>query len=311
MKQKTPTILALLAGGLLTLSSAVHGQPDDVIAIDPGFDSGRVQMNATLTGTRLGQWANAATGAGNVGWNDDGIWYSFTRFGATDTQGLPVDEIFTKIDAAERIELVTDVYWYEIAEGFPGDPGVAVSVYFVPQLVVPSGSLPTTQNTWPFVYPLAEKVAVIPPSTEPLRQSNRGRDGPGPYDPNTDVLDVRIDLTPYIKAAIEAGNLDASTPWGIVYFPEDMEDALDVPNNPNWIDKRQTVILTGYDRLELFDEAGGLTWLDYALDDLGWTNTEGWLGWVNAWNAPYVYIDHLNSYGIITDDSGWVYIPKP
>lgn len=299
-----------LCAGLLGLGLSGVAQPDEMIAIDSRFDAGRVQMNASLTGTRLGQWANSATGAGNVGWNDDGIWYSFTRFGAEDTEGLPVDEIFNRIDAAERIELVTDVYWYEIAEGFPGDPGVRVSVYFVPQLVVPAGSLPTTQNTWPFLYPNAVKVAVIPPSTEPLRQSNRGADGPGPYDPASDVLDIRIDLTPHIKNAIAEGQLDASTPWGIVYFPEAMEDQLDVPNNPNWIDKRQTVMLSGHDRLELFDDAGTPQWYGYDLDDEGWTNTGDWLGWVNAWDDPYVLILDLGRYGYIPNDSGWVYLPR-
>lgn len=299
------SLTAMLLAGPLT------AQPDDIILIDSSFDSGRVQMNATLTKERLGQWANTATGAGNVGWNEQGIWYSFTRFGATDTEGLPVDEIFAKIDAAERIELVTDVYWYEIASGFPGDPGVVVSVYFVPQLVVPEGSLPTTQNTWPFIYPNRVKVATIPPSTEPLRQSNRGQDGPGPYDPATDVLDVRIDLTDAIKEAIAAGHLDASTPWGIVYFPEDMEDELDVPNNPKWIDKRQTVMLSGYDRLELFDEPAGEEWYGYAVDANGWANTGDWMGWVNVWDDPYIFMLSLDNYAFIDDDSGWVYVYRP
>ena len=283
---------------------------EEIIETDDRFDAGRVQMNATLTGTRLGQWAGAAANnASNVGWNEQGIWYSFVRFGGTDTQGEDLATIHQKMQDAEQIHLRTDVYWYELASGFPGDKGVDVSVYFVPQLVVPEGSLPTTQNTWPFIYPHAEKVAVIPRTTEPLRPENVNQSFEPPYDPETDVLDLLVDLTEPIQSAIAEGTLEADTPWGIVFFPEEMEDQLDTPNNPAWIDKRQTVMLGGYEVLVLSDESAGDTWFGYPVDPDGWVDTDGWLNFVNVSAEPWVYSASLSKYIYVGDDSGWTYVP--
>lgn len=306
--QKLALVLPLLAVSWQSVQAA-----EEIIETDNRFDAGRVQMNATLSGTRLGQWAGAgANNASNVGWNEQGIWYSFVRFGGADTQGEDLATIFQKMQDAEQIQLRTDVYWYELAEGFPGDKGVDVSVYFVPQLVVPEGSLPTTQNTWPFIYPNAEKVAVIPRTTEPLRPANVNQTFEPPYDPGTDVLDLLIDLTEPVKSAIAAGTLEEDTPWGIVFFPEEMEDQLETPNNPAWIDKRQTVLLGGYEVLLLNDEAAGPdSWLGYTIDADGWVDTGDWMGSLYVENEPWIYSGSLSKYLYIPNDSGWAFVPSP
>jgi hypothetical protein len=311
-------LLTGLSAFLLTSSNATQAQTD-IIETDPGFDAGRVQMNATLTGTRLGQWTGGAAGGNsNVGWNEQGIWYSFVRFGGVDTQGEDLAVIFEKMDAAGSIKLQTAISWYEIAEGFPGDPGVEVAVYLVPQLVVPSGSLPTTQNTWPFIYPNAVKVATIPPTVTPVDGRNNAWQFEDRvlFDPEVHPRNVEVDLTEAIKAAISAGQLDAETPWGIVFFPEAMIDQLDTPNNPAWIDKRQTVMVGGYEQLVLSDDTGGETWNGFPVGEDGWVLTgdspEGptWMGWVNVTFQPWVWSQSLNRYVVVPDGSGWVLISR-
>lgn len=60
---------------------------------------------------------------------------------------------------------------------------------------------------------------------------------------------------------------------------------------------------------------GGNTWAGYAVDENGWANTESWLGWVNASQAPWIQILSLDNYGYIeesgvTDSGSWMYILK-
>jgi len=49
-------------------------------------------------------------------------------------------------------------------------------------------------------------------------------------------------------------------------------------------------------------------WLGYDADENGWANTESWLGWVNVEYAPYIWILAMEKYGIISDNTGWVYV---
>lgn len=62
-------------------------------------------------------------------------------------------------------------------------------------------------------------------------------------------------------------------------------------------------------------EGGGTTWAGYNVDENGWANTESWLGWVNAAQAPWIQILSLDNYGYIeesgvTDSGSWMYILK-
>jgi hypothetical protein len=223
------------------------------------------------------------------------------------------------MDAAESIQLRTAISWYELAEGFPGDPGVEVAVYFVPQLVVPTGSLPTTQNTWPFIYPRAVKVTTIPTSVEPVDSRINAWQflDKVDFDPEVHPLNVVVDLTDAVKSAIATGNLEAETPWGVVFFPNEMIDQLNVPNNPMWIDKRQTVMVGGYEELVLSDAAASETWYGYPVDAAGWAFTgedpasgPSWMRWVNVTHDPWIWSTSLNRYIHVGDDSGWVYIYK-
>lgn len=52
------------------------------------------------------------------------------------------------------------------------------------------------------------------------------------------------------------------------------------------------------------------TWYGYDVDANGWANTGNWLSWVNVEYDPYIWILNLEKYGIITDDSGWVWVSR-
>jgi hypothetical protein len=65
--------------------------------------------------------------------------------------------------------------------------------------------------------------------------------------------------------------------------------------------------------LEIIGDFGGGgdgTWYDYEVDENGWANTGDWLGWVNVTYDPWIISASLGVYMYISDDSGWVYIPK-
>jgi hypothetical protein len=55
------------------------------------------------------------------------------------------------------------------------------------------------------------------------------------------------------------------------------------------------------------------TWASYAVDENGWANTEGWLGWVNTAQAPWIQILAIDNYGYVeesgvTDSGAWIYV---
>lgn len=245
MKMKYPKLL--LAFALLPFSAAATEQ---VVRIHPLFDSGRVSTNDLAT-TDFAQWTNGvgSTRANNVGWNESrGIWYSFIRFSGTRTEdnqvfGLSLANWHEALTKAGSVTLRGDVNWHEINPDFPGEPGVQVSVWLVPGLDIPEGSLPGFGNTWPWNYANARKVTSFGPNdVTPLHASWDDAE----FDP-ADTRDkmayaLQIDLTSAIQAALAAGHMTPSTPWGIVFFPEEMEDQLNIPNNPLWIDRRQTVL---------------------------------------------------------------------
>lgn len=51
-------------------------------------------------------------------------------------------------------------------------------------------------------------------------------------------------------------------------------------------------------------------WYGYAVDELGWADTETWMGWVNVTFDPYVWNLALSKYIYVGDDSGWAYVPN-
>lgn len=50
-------------------------------------------------------------------------------------------------------------------------------------------------------------------------------------------------------------------------------------------------------------------WYGYEVLEGGDANTAEWLGWVNVINDPWIWSYSLSKYVIITDDSGWVFVP--
>jgi hypothetical protein len=71
-----------------------------------------------------------------------------------------------------------------------------------------------------------------------------------------------------------------------------------------------------FENLEGYIEGGDVpTWAGFNVDENGWANTESWLGWVNASQAPWIQILSLDNYGYIeesgvTDSGSWMYILK-
>jgi len=67
--------------------------------------------------------------------------------------------------------------------------------------------------------------------------------------------------------------------------------------------------------LEAFIEGDGTgaEWLGMPMDENGWVNTESWMGWVNANDAPWVISATLDKFvfvdeSSVTENGGWVYI---
>lgn len=69
-----------------------------------------------------------------------------------------------------------------------------------------------------------------------------------------------------------------------------------------------------FENIEGFIEGGDVpTWATYAVDENGWANTEGWLGWVNTSTAPWIQILAIDNYGYVeesgvTESGAWIYI---
>jgi hypothetical protein len=250
MKHRIHLLLAsLLMGGSIVAAET------EIIHINPSFDSGRIRTNSTVDGTGFSQWNAGAGNAGNVGWIASGIWYSFSRFATAGNAA----ELFAKLQSADSVRVRTGVYWRSIAGGFPDGPGVDVAVYLVPGMDIPSGQLPNFDNTFPFDYPDAVRVDVIPTTSPAIRDGYNDAQA-NPFDPELDSLDLEIDLTSAVQSAIASGALDAGTPWGIAYFPEPMTDQLEVDNNPMWVDQRQTVMVSGHDALIVEVEDPAAAW---------------------------------------------------
>ena len=67
--------------------------------------------------------------------------------------------------------------------------------------------------------------------------------------------------------------------------------------------------------LEAFIEGDGTgaEWLGLPMDEDGWVNTDTWMGWVNANDAPWVISASLDKFvfvdeSSVTENGGWVYI---
>lgn len=72
-----------------------------------------------------------------------------------------------------------------------------------------------------------------------------------------------------------------------------------------------------FENLEGYIEGGDEVpmWAGYAVDENGWANTEGWIGWINTTNAPWIQILSLDNYGYaeesgVNDSGSWIYILK-
>lgn len=297
--------LILLAIGLAPASAVLA---NEVVQIHPLFDSGRVS-SSDLSTTNFAQWTNGTgtSGANNVGWNETrGIWYSFIRFtgrrlDGTVWYGLPLSEWFPRLNDAGSIVLRGDVAWVEINPDFPGTPGVDVSVWLIPGMDIPEGSLPSFANTWPWNYDNPIKAATIRVEDMiPLRTSWNAAEAT-PIDTRDKMeFHVQVDLTAAIKSAIADGLMSETTPWGIVLFPEEMEDQLNLPNNPQWIDRRGTVFNGRFWEIVLSEAEPAPTWAGYAIDESGWVDTGDFLGMIYP-VGDYIYVLNLD---------GWLLLPE-
>ena len=298
---------------LLFLGTASVGilAAEEVVQIHPRFDSGRLRTNTILDGQSFNQWTNGtgSNWANNVGVNPQGIWYSFIRFAGARAEGetvygAPLADLHAMLDGAGSITLRGDVLWHERDADFPVDPGVTVSVWLVPGLNIPEGQFPTFANTWPWNYDDAVKVtAFSPEETTPLRANFNAAE----MDPVTNRIqmeyNLQVDLTAAVHAAIGAGSMAADTPWGIVFFPEAMEDKLDVPNNPEWLTREGTVLSGAYWEVVIAEgdpaDPDPETWAGYEIEASGWVDTGEFLGWIYP-VEDFVYILSIE---------GWMYLP--
>jgi hypothetical protein len=62
------------------------------------------------------------------------------------------------------------------------------------------------------------------------------------------------------------------------------------------------------------DGGSGSTWAGYAVDELGWTDTTPWLGWINVSQGDYVWSVTLGKYiylpeDFVGDSGAWSYVP--
>ncbi|MCD8482630.1 MAG: hypothetical protein LR015_08200 [Verrucomicrobia bacterium] len=302
--------LLLLSAALGFLSTSVLAA-DTVVQIHPLFDSGRIRTNTQLDGQGFNQWTNG-TGtnrANNTGWNTNGVWYSFIRFAGTRAQGdvtygKDLTDFHAAMAAAGSITLRGDVVWLERNPDFPVDPGVDVAVFLVPGLNIPEGSLPTFANTWPWNYPDAQLVTVIP-TTEmvPLRASFNAAEA-NPVDTRDKMAyNLQIDLTAAVQGAISSGVLEAGEPWGIVLIPNDTVNSLNVPNNPTWVDLRGTVFQGSFWEVAISSEGGTpppATWAGYPIFEDGWVYTGNFLGFIYP-VGDFIYVDAL---------ANWMYLPE-
>ena len=305
---KFPPSILLATLGLLSVASLAA---EEVIQIHPRFDSGRLRTNTFLDGQSFNQWTNGtgSNWANNVGWNTEGIWYSFlrmagTRFEGQTVYGMNLAELHGKMETAGEIILRGDVLWLERNPDFPVDPGVDLAVYLVPGLEIPEGQFPTFNTTWPWNYAKAAKVASIS-TTEmvPLRANFNAAEASPVTQRSQMAYNLQIDITAGVQAAINAGTLLPTTPWGIVFFPEEMENQLTTPNNPQWVDRRGTVLSGAYWEFVLREGNGTvapLTWAGYEVSESGWVDTGDFLGFL------YIAGDFVFS----LDFERWLYLPE-
>jgi hypothetical protein len=307
------------------------------------FDVGRAQTNQTVDGPRsdIPAWWNGLAGDVhcNVGWNTNGIWWSYILFGApplpayVDDQGNSTKEnrnpeLFEKIAAADEIHIHLGVAWLESNGDLPVDPGVVVTAYLVPGMIVPEGSLGGWDFTWikgtpanPDVsingYSTIEMFDIDPAVYPPLAVSGTeyrvglGFPPEGPSEADKRDHLTRFNITSHVKTAISQGLLDATTPWGIVLYPKGADPL--TASDPQWISLQQTIIEGDYVILETVTNEAP-TWAGYPMDEQGYVDTGTFLGWINASAGDWVWSYRLSKYLFLPEESvgtggGWAYFP--
>ena len=53
-----------------------------------------------------------------------------------------------------------------------------------------------------------------------------------------------------------------------------------------------------------------LSWHGYTADDMGWADTEGWIGWVNITDDPWIWVINLGHYIYLPSDTNWAFVPR-
>lgn len=329
---------------ILTLASSfATGQPVSEFFETGPFDVGRAQTNQTVDGPRpdIAAWWNGLAGDThcNIGWNTNGIWWSYILFGAppppafVDDQGNSEKEnrnpeLFQKIDAADEIYIHLGVAWLERNEDLPVDPGVVVTAYLVPGMIVPEGNLGGWDFTWINGTPANPGISVnnhspiemfdIDPAVYPPLAINGteyrvglGFPPVGPSEQDKRDHLVRYDITSFVKDAIAQGHLDETTPWGIALYTKDAEPL--TSNDPKWISNQQTIIEGDYVILETV-VADTVTWAGYTVEEGGLVYTGAFLGWLNVTNGDWVWSYSLGKYiylpeSYVSGTGVWTYFP--
>lgn len=219
----------LIAAGLMTTSA--FAQMTMIYEIGD-YDSARVRTNNTIDGTSLAQWDLMPWVVGNVGYttydhDGDGAegtpqvgayWYTAIGFGAD--RGLTLDgspvadpELYNTLTDANTtsIGLNMGAFW---TEGSP--KGVDVDVYLVPGMYGAPGSYLDMSNSWYLDY---NSILITTIDVDTLPTTNTDwNDFNGLNAPTLaerEANRVLYDFTGEFQSAVTAGDLTATSSWGI------------------------------------------------------------------------------------------------
>ncbi len=302
----TRILLTALAGVLA--AGALPAQAPEIYEAGP-FSSSRLRIGPFLDDIDLQQWRDTLI----VGFSTAGYpWRGFVRMGVDQAYGLGNTTFvpMAKLQQATKITWTTGIVWKQTTNAVrSADGGADAGVYFVPDLTVPEGALPTWEHYGFPNYPGAVKVADIPrnqPFTNP--ESAWGIEI---MDPSH--LTIEIDITAAVKAALAAGQIVSGKSFAIGLLQTEYND-FDPNQIPvDFVDMgRMTIFAARQSFFTLsFDEPPPPDYgpfNDYPVVDF-WADTGAWLGWVYLKHYPWVYVFDLGAY-VYSGGDAWFFLVK-